>query len=390
MKRRTFAQLSTLAAAPALGLLGSPAALAAPRPSPRQDPEPAPRSAPRRGEWISGGDVSTLAKTEDLGGVFRHADGTEGDALTVLAGAGMNYARLKVWVDPADGYNTADTVLRLAPRIKELGMGLLVDFHYSDFWADPGRQDKPAAWESLSFPELVETVHDHTRELLAALADQGTPADMVQVGNEINGGMLWPDGSTDDWPRLAELLDAGTRAVRETTPSAEVMLHLAEGGDSELFRWWFDSAVEHGADFDVIGASYYPYWHGTLDDLRANLDDVTARHDRDVVLVETAYGFTLEDADGHPNIFDEELEGVAGHPATPEGQSAVLHDVVDTVAAVAGGRGRGVVYWEPAWIAVEGNGWDPTDPASGNAWENQALFDYTHTLLPAAEVFARR
>lgn len=386
MKRRSFAQLSTLMAVPALGLLATPAALAAPR-SARQS---APRSAPRQGDWISGGDMSTLAKSEDLGAVFRDADGNEGDALTVLAGAGMNYARLKVWVDPADGYNTAETVLGLAPRIKGLGMGLLVDFHYSDFWADPGRQDKPAAWEPLDFPELVEAVYDHTRGLLAALADQGTPADMVQIGNEINGGMLWPDGRTDDWPRLAELLGAGTRAVRETTPSAEVVLHLAEGGDNALFRWWFDSAVEHGVDFDVIGASYYPYWHGTLDELRANLDDVTSRHDRDVVLVETAYGFTLEDADGHPNIFDEELEGVTGHPATPEGQSAVLHDIADTVAAVADGRGRGVVYWEPAWIAVEGNGWDPTDPGAGNAWENQALFDYSHTLLPAADVFDRR
>lgn len=378
MKRRTFAQLSALLAVPAVAPLSASVAYAAPA---------TPRPCPRQGDWISGGDMSTLVKGEDFGAVFRDADGNEDDALTILSESGMNYARLKVWVDPADGYNTAETVLALAPRIKDLGMGLLVDFHYSDFWADPGQQDKPAAWESLAFPDLVDAVYDHTHGLLAALADQDTPADMVQVGNEINNGMLWPDGHTDDWSGLFELVDAGTRAVRDAAPSAEVMLHLAEGGDNEMFRWWFDAAVEHGADFDVIGVSYYPYWHGTLDDLRTNLDDITSRYDRDAVLVETAYGFTLEDADGHENIFDEELAEVTGHPATPEGQSAILADIVDTVAAVAGGRGRGVVYWEPAWTAVEGNGWDPTDPDSGNAWENQALFDYSHTLLPAADTF---
>lgn len=377
MKRRTFTQLSTLLTVPVLSLLSPPATATSASTGPAQ-----------RG-WIFGGDMSTLAKAEDLGAVFHEADGTENDALTILAGAGMNHARLKVWVDPADGYNTAETVLDLAPRVKELGMDLLVDFHYSDFWADPERQDTPAAWTDLPFSDLVRAVYDHTHQTLSALADQGTPADMVQVGNEINNGMLWPTGSTDDWARLAELLDAGTRAVRNSTPSAEVMMHLAEGGDNAMFRWWFDSATEHGVDFDVIGLSYYPYWHGTLDDLRTNLHDITTRYERDVVVVETSYGFTLENDDDHPNTFDEELAGVAGYPATPEGQSEILHDIAEVVAAVPDGRGRGVFYWEPAWIAVEGNGWDPTDPDAGNAWENQALFDYTHTLLPAAEVLAR-
>jgi arabinogalactan endo-1,4-beta-galactosidase len=334
--------------------------------------------------------MSTLTKTEAHGGAFYAADGTEADPLGLLAHAGMTMARLKVWVDPADGSNSAETVLAMAPRVKALGLDLLVDFHYSDFWADPGRQDKPAAWADLPFPELVDAVHDHTHGLLAALRDQGTPADMVQVGNEINGGMLWPDGSTDDWGRLAALLAAGTSAVRDAAPGAEVMMHVAEGGDNALFRWWFDSALAHGVDFDLIGVSYYPYWHGTLDDLRHNLDDISQRYRRDVLIAETAYGFTLEDADGHGNIFGADLRDVAGYPATPEGQAAFLGDLADVVAAVPAGRGRGIVYWEPAWIAVEGNGWDPTDPSSGNAWENQALFDYDHRLLSSASALAPR
>ena len=209
MKRRTFTQLSTLLTVPVLSLLSPPATATSAS------------TGPARRGWIFGGDMSTLAKAEDLGAVFREADGTENDALTILAGAGMNHTRLKVWVDPADGYNTAESVLDLAPRVKELGMDLLVDFHYSDFWADPERQDTPAAWTDLPFSDLVRAVYDHTHQTLSALADQGTPADMVQVGNEINNGMLWPTGSTDDWTRLAELLDAGTRAVRDSTPSAE-------------------------------------------------------------------------------------------------------------------------------------------------------------------------
>lgn len=379
MRRRTFTQLGVLLAAqPLAASLASPAAAAT-----------APRSPVTRQSWIAGGDMSTVVKAEDLGTAFYDADGHEDDALSILGAEGMNYARLRVWVDPADGYNNADTVLALAPRIKDLGMGLLVDFHYSDFWADPGRQDKPARWESHSFTELVDAVYDHTRDLVSALVDQGTPADMVQVGNETNAGMLWPDGSTDNWPQLAELLNAGARAVRETS-DAEVMLHLAEGGDNDEFRWWFDEAVDHEVDFDVIGASYYSYWHGSLADLEHNLNDITERYDRDVVVVETAYGFTLEDADGHENIFDEELEEEGGYPATQKGQVQALHDVAEVVAGVSGGRGRGIVYWEPAWVAVEGNGWDHTDPDSGNAWENQALFDYSHTLLPAANIFHPR
>jgi len=336
---------------------------------------------------IRGGDLSSLPKGEAMGGVWRDANGNPGDALRILANAGMNYVRLRVWVNPADGWNNSARVLEMARRVKAAGLGLLVDFHYSDRWADPGQQNKPAAWSSYSFPQLVQAVYDHTYALCSALRAQGTPADMVQIGNEINSGMLWPDGSISNWDNLAALLTSGANAARDAWSGTRIMLHLAEGGDNAGTRWWFDNAVARGVPFDVIGLSYYPYWHGTLADLQYNLNDVAARYNRDVVVVETAYGFTLQENDSTPNIFNANLQRTAGYPATPEGQAQFLRDLSAVVAAVPGGRGLGVFYWEPAWTAVPGNGWDPEDPSSGNAWENQALFDYSNRLLPAATAF---
>jgi arabinogalactan endo-1,4-beta-galactosidase len=335
---------------------------------------------------IRGGDVSSLPKNEDRGAVYYDESGARGDALTILADHGMNWARLKVWVDPADGYNTGPRVLETARRVKALGMGLLVDFHYSDSWADPGKQVKPAAWQGHSLAQLGQDVYDHTRDVLEALRDQDTPADMVQVGNEINPGMLLPDGSTDNWPALAQLLNSGARAVRDVSTSTRVALHLAEGGDNSLFRWWFDQAVTHRVDFDVIGLSFYPYWHGSVADLRANVNDLANRYGKDLFVAETAYGFTLAGKDSAGNIFNSSLQQAGGYPATPQGQAQELRDVFAVMAQVPGGHGLGVFYWEPAWTAVNGSGWDPTDPSSGNAWENQALFDLDSRPLPAMSV----
>ncbi|NUP83534.1 MAG: arabinogalactan endo-1,4-beta-galactosidase, partial [Nonomuraea sp.] len=324
---------------------------------------------------IRGADVSSLAKSEALGGVYRDARGRRGDALRILSGAGLNWIRLKVWVDPADGYNTKTQVLAVARRAKALGMKLLIDFHYSDTWADPGKQYKPAAWESLTFDRLRQAVHDHTFDVLDALRRQGTTADMVQVGNEINGGLLWPDGSTSDWANTAALLNSGYDAVKRVSPRTKVVLHLANGGDNGLYRWWFDNAAAHGVRYDVIGLSYYPYWHGTLETFQANINDVATRYGRPVVVTETAYPFTTADDDGWANIVTS-AEPYPGYPATPQGQAALLARVAAVVRAVPHGLGLGLFTWEATWTGVPGNGWDPADPSSGNGWENQALFGY--------------
>ncbi|NBE94237.1 arabinogalactan endo-1,4-beta-galactosidase [Nonomuraea sp. KC401] len=337
---------------------------------------------------IRGADVSSLAKSEALGGVYRDARGRTGDALRILSRAGLNHVRLKVWVDPADGYNTKTQVLGLARRAKAQGMKLLIDFHYSDTWADPGKQYKPAAWESLPFDRLRQAVYDHTYDVLDALRRQGTTADMVQVGNEINGGLLWPDGSTSTWPNTAALLNAGYDAVKRVSGSTKVVLHLADGGDNGLYRWWFDNANANGVRHDVIGMSYYAYWHGTLETFRANINDVAARYGKPVVVVETAYPFTTADDDGWANIITA-AEPYPGYRASPEGQAAMLTSVAEIVRQVPGGLGLGLFTWEATWTGVRGNGWDPADPSSGNAWENQALFGYDDRALPAMETLGR-
>jgi arabinogalactan endo-1,4-beta-galactosidase len=350
---------------------------------------------------VRGGDLSGLAKNEAFGATYASADGTPGDAVQILAVAGMNLGRLKVWVNPADGYNDTAHVVATAKRIKAAGMQLLVDFHYSNRWADPGAQTAPAAWAGFTPAQLAVAVHDHTRDVLEALAAAGITADYVQVGNEINSGMLWPWGQTWDvnpsdgvtgaqWDNLASFLTAGATAVREVSPTTRVILHLTNinNGISSL-TWWFDEITKRSVPFDVIGLSYYGYWHGSLADLQGAISTLSARYDRDVLVVETAYPFTLaDDTPAWPNVIDQPSQLVAGYPATPAGQTAEFRAVQDAVASAPGGRGLGTVYWEPAWTSVAGNGWDPADPSSGNAWENQALFDFNGRFLPAAADFA--
>ncbi len=343
--------------------------------------------------WLSirGADISSLNKSEDLGGIYRTDKGMERDPFQILRSSGMNWARLRVWVDPADGYHDKDELLLMATRVKRKGMQLLVDLHYSDTWADPAHQTKPSAWKDYTFDELKQAVYDYTFEICDSLKKQHTPPGIVQIGNELNSGMLWPDGHTWDppnWDNLAQFLTAGYDAVKACSPQARVMIHLANGGDNGLYRWWFDEITARDVPYDLIGVSFYSYWHGSLADLQYNLNDITKRYKKDVVVVETAYPFTLADDDGWENIIDLESELTAGYPATPEGQTAMLRDVMSVVRAVPHGRGLGVIYWDATWTGVPGNGWDPADPSSGNAWENQALFDYDDRALPAMNEFS--
>jgi arabinogalactan endo-1,4-beta-galactosidase len=335
---------------------------------------------------ILGADISSLKKSEDMGGVYKYSDGTLADALQIIKGSGLNYARLRVWVDPADGYHGKAEILKMALRLKSQGIKLLVDFHYSDNWADPGKQNKPAAWVDLDFEQLKKAVYEHTFDVCNSLVAQGTPPDMVQVGNEINAGMLWPDGDYNHFDNLAALLKEGYQAVKECSSSTLVMLHIAEGGDNDLARWWFDNITRREVPFDVIGISYYPFWHGSFAELQANLNDISSRYDKDVIVAETAYAFTDKENDSLANIANKSML-IPGYPFTPEGQRIMLRDIMSIVRGVTNGRGLGIFYWDATWTAVPGNGWDSTDPQSGNAWENQALFDFNSRALPALGEF---
>ena len=337
---------------------------------------------------IMGADISSLKKSEDKGGVYFDENGVQADALKILRDHGMNYARVRVWVDSPDGYHGKAQLLEMARRYKQNDIKLLVDFHYSDTWADPGKQPKPKAWENLDFEALKKALYDHTFDVCHSLKEQGTPPDMVQVGNEITNGMVWPDGKNDkNFDNLAALVKEGIRAVRDCSPETLVMLHVDRGGDNEMYRWWFDNMIAQGVTFDLIGASYYPYWHGTLADLQTNLNDIALRYDKDIVVVETAYAFTIKDNDNYKNVIT--VQDRPGYPFTPEGQAKMLADIMTITRAIPNGRGIGVMWWDATWTAVPGNGWDPERASSGNNWENQALFDFESHPLPAMGLFGK-
>jgi arabinogalactan endo-1,4-beta-galactosidase len=343
---------------------------------------------------VLGADVSSLQKSEDLGGYYLDESAAHQcrprSALSILAKHGLSHVRLRVWVDSPDGYHDISELVTMARRAEREGLKILVDLHYSDTWADPGQQSKPAAWASLSGAALERAVYDHTYSACRRMKAQGVTPDMVQLGNELNSGMLWPDGhnwNPPNWQNLSRFLRAGYQAVKACSSRTQVMLHLADGGDNGLYRWWFDNITSRGVPFDVIGASYYPYWHGSLAALQWNLNDVSARYSKDVVVVETGYPFTLGWVDDTPNLIGLESQLTAGYAATPAGQAAMVRDVLSIVRAVPNGRGLGVFYWDATWTAVPGNGWDPADPASGNSWENQALFDFDSKALPALDEF---
>lgn len=363
----------------------------APTPAPTPTATAVPLAEKAASLAVRGADISSLDKSEVMGGVYRYADGTAGDALEIMHSQGLNAIRLRVWVDPADGYHTLERILPMAQRAKDLDMDVLIDFHYSDFWADPGRQDKPAAWADYDLEQLKTAVYDHTAEVCNALVAQGTPPDIVQIGNEINGGMLWPEGSLDvnngGFDDLAELLKQGIQAIKECSPETKIMLHLAEAGNYDLIEWWFGSAIDKGVDFDIIGLSYYPYWHGSLENLQSSLNKTATLFGKDIIVVEFAYPFTLANDDTHENIILEESQLTAGYPASPEGQQVMTRQIMNIVSQIPNDHGLGVFYWDGTWTAVDGNGWDPTDPSAGNAWENQALFNFDGEALPALSEF---
>jgi arabinogalactan endo-1,4-beta-galactosidase len=339
---------------------------------------------------IRGVDISSLPQVEDCGGAFYDDQGRQQDIFTILGDHGINYIRVKLWHTPANEYNDLEHVKAMALRIKGAGMGFLLDFHYSDKWADPAKQYKPAAWKGLTYEGLQAAVRQYTAGVLSRLLEQGTDPDIVQIGNEIPNGMLWDDGkldgSADQHTRLAGLLKAGIDGVKDAGAAARIMLHLDQGGNNALYVTWFDGMIAEGVEFDVIGLSFYPWWHGELSSLEANMADLAARYGKDMIVVETSYAYTPANEDHMPNIAGPDQQ-VSGYPISVEGQASWLRDIMNVVSSVPDGLGKGVLYWEPAWLAVPGCGWNPEDPASGNEWENQTLFDSGGKALPSMAVF---
>lgn len=366
---------------------------------------------------IKGADFSSLAEVEKCGGKFY--DEGETDAVKILSKFGFNSARLRLWVNPYDengesyGGGTCDleTVKGLAKRAKENGMTFMLDFHYSDFWTDPSKQTLPKAWNKLGFEELKEKVYEYTASVLKSLQKDNLTPDFIQIGNEITAGMLWQHGKLiwdenakkhQGYDNLSELLKQGIKAAREVAPKAKIILHLEKSGNNALYREWFDEITVRGVDFDIIGVSYYPYWHGKLADAESNLKDMILRYQKDIMVVETSYAFTLDDFDlkYKPKNYTGLVvgkniqESSMPYPFSPEGQSKFLQELYSMVLSLGGVRGLGVYYWETCWIPAKGDTWasesarnyiHETHKGDGNEWANQALFDYEGRPLPSLQ-----
>ena len=273
-----------------------------------------------------GHDISFTQLEEAAGNTFTDR-GRAAPVERILRRHGANYVRLRLWTAPPAGYPDLAHDLAMARRIKAAGMKIYLDFHYSDFWADPQHQDTPAAWQGQDLPTLTRTVRDYSRDVIAAFARQGTPVDMVSIGNEIRNGILWPTGQiewgvNERWAALGDLLKAGVAGARAGNPRRHplrVMLHFDQGGDNTGSRYFFDHLVAQGVPFDVIGLSYYPFWHGTLSDLRHNVDDLATRYDRDVMIAEHQYAWTLDYGDSTNNFVWSAEQLAPGYPASPGG-----------------------------------------------------------------------
>ena len=344
---------------------------------------PAPASAL---PFMRGVDVSILPMIEQCNGRFLQ-QGIAQDGLELMADQGVNFVRLRVWVNPSNGASGLAEMLSMARRTKALNLGLLIDFHYSDTWADPGNQLKPRAWRDDSFAELETAVTDHTRTVITALYDQGTPPDMVQLGNEIANGFLWPDGRLgkgyeDNWPQFAALLKAGRAGVAASFPGASqipIMIHIESGGSLGVSRWFFDNLTSQNVPFDLIGLSYYPWWHGSLLDLQTNISGLAKTYGKPIVVVETAYPWTLAWQDETHNVVGLESQLHPGYPATVRGQAAFLIDLKTAVQQLPDGLGAGFFYWAPDYISTLD---------CGSVWENLALFNFESAALPAWQAFA--
>ncbi|MBE6171896.1 MAG: beta-1,4-galactanase [Enterococcus faecium] len=358
-------------------------------------------------ELIRGADISILADMEKSGAGY-YENGVKKDALQILKNNGVNYVRLRLWQDPYDdqgnsygaGTNDLKTTIALAKRAKNLGLKVLLDFHYSDFWVDPGKQNLPKAWENYSFEQLDAALYGYTKSVLTEMKNNGVYPDMVQIGNELNSGMLWPHGKSwgeggGEFDRLATFLKSGIRGVKETQPvDTPIMLHLADGGDTDVFTWWFDEITKRGVDYDLIGLSYYPYWHGSMNALQTTMNTISARYDKEVNVVETAYGHTTANADSMPNAFGPEQEIAGGYAATPAGQREYLNDLVTRIQTVPNEKGNGFFYWEPlwyngnvSWATAAGMNYLGVQSQTGNEWDNQAMFDFNGQALPSLKAF---
>lgn len=365
-------------------------------------------------DFIKGADISTLIAQEESGVRYYDENGNEKDLITILAENGVNYVRVRIWNNPYDdkghGYGAGNSdlskAIAIGKRATAAGMRVLVDFHYSDFWADPGRQVSPKAWANMTIDEKSKALYQFTKESLNTLRASGVDVGMVQVGNETtSSGMVGEAGD-----ERYQLFKAGTQAVRDVDKSILITLHFTNPEKKSTILYYAEKLKENQIDYDVFATSYYSFWHGSLENLNSVLKEIREKYGKQTLIAETSYAYTLEDGDGQKNVIKSEQQTKnGGYPPTVQGQANNLRDVIATSQSAAA---LGVFYWEPAWIPVGkadrnsnlpiweqyGSGWassyaisyDPNVDESnygGSEWDNQALFDFNGKALQSLKVF---
>ena len=330
--------------------------------------------------FIRGVDISMLDQVEDSGGMF-YDNNIEIDPIYFFKSKGVNTVRLKIWHTPQISYNNLDRTLEMAERLKQSELDFLLNFHYSDTWSDPSNQEKPSAWQDLSFENWCDSSQQYSYHVITKLKDQNTLPNYVQIGNETDCGILWPDGyiceesnNEFQWDNLRALFFhaiEGINSALDVDDTLKIISHVSSGG-----TWFFENLMEQDIGIDFLGISYYPMWHGTMDDLNQNIYDLGNQFQKPIVVMETAYPFTLSWNDDTNNILGQESQLLNEYEATPEGQFSFLNDLILLINENE--YGSGLLYWSPEWISTN---------ELGSPWENQALFDFDGETLDAASVF---
>ena len=371
-------------------------------------------------DFIMGMDASCVPALEKGGVKYYDHDGTEKDVYQILSENGINYIRVRVWNDPFDangnGYGGGncdiENAVVIGKRATEFGMKLLVDFHYSDFWADPGKQMVPKAWKGMDIDEKSEALYQYTKDSLQKMVDAGVDIGMVQIGNETNGVLCGENSSTvGGWKRIMQMISAGSKAVREVCPDALVAVHFANPEKIGSYDSYAKNLDYYQVDYDVFASSYYPYWHGTLENLSQVLTKIAETYGKKVMVAETSYAYTGADTDFSGNTIGDGGSDVKDYPFTYQGQANLVRNVIDTVANTP--NGIGVFYWEGTWITAGGASWEENaalwekygsgwassyaadyDPDDAGKWyggcavDNQALFTPDGKATEALKVFS--
>jgi arabinogalactan endo-1,4-beta-galactosidase len=362
---------------------------------------------------ILGIDVSTYFEVLESGSRF-YENGVEVDPLDMFINNNVNYMRIRVWNNPFNeegkpylgGTNDVDTFIKLAKLAISKGYKILLDLHYSDFWADPGKQFLPKAWKNLSVKEVSNEIYEFTKFVLNRAKEENIHIDMIQIGNEITNGMCWPlaflrhrrNKPRANYRNLASFLKSGLKASREVFPEIKTVIHLEKSYDQVIYQEFFDHMEKYNVQYDIIGASYYPYWHGSFDQLFDNLNMCRNRYNKEVAIMELGYGFTVEDYiftnNGQSHILMGDDAGLSKpYPLTIEGQALFVEE---TLRRAKENNMFGVFYWEPCWIpgknvcwaSVEGQQYiNEVGKDTRNEWANQCLFDYKGEKLPSFDKF---